>query len=192
MERINKIKMKKKNLWIVLLIVLIAIGILITLITIQKKRDARPFNTYDFLKTLAIENATKYNRADTICLYLAHQILGLDTINLMIANIPEHLNNGEMEFQGMVQMTSFKHNQFLILLNKKNLSFSKLKLTLSHEFIHINQYISGDLIVYPKFAIYKGEKIYFSKTKYKNRPFEKEAFKNQSKIMKKLDKFLYE
>jgi len=184
--------MKKKNLLIILLVVFLIIGALISLVVIQKKRDARPFNTYDFPSTLVVQNATTYDRADTICLYLAHQILGLDTMELMIVYIPEHINSGEMEFYGMIQQIPFGKNQFLILLNKDRVSLTRLKEILSHEFVHMDQYISGDLKLYPGFAIYKGEDVYFGETEYEDRPFEKEAFALQGKFVKKLNKFLYD
>jgi len=184
--------MKKKNLWIIILVVLLTIGILISLVVIQKRRDARPFNTYDFPQTLVVSNSTNYDRADTLCLYLAHQILGLDTMELMIVYIPEHINSGEMEFYGMIQQIPFGKNQFLILLNKDRVSLTRLKEILSHEFVHMDQYISGDLKLYPGFAIYKGEDVYFGETEYEDRPFEKEAFALQGKFVKKLNKFLYD
>lgn len=181
----------KTIMWV--LIVIVAIFTIISVGTIiQKKKDARPFNQYDFPSTLVVANATEYDRIDTLCLYLAHHITGLDTINLIITYIPEHVNEGEMEFYGMIQMLPFQKNQFVLLLNRNQMSLSKLKETLSHEFVHVRQYISGDLVMYPLYAIWKGEDIYFGEVDYEDRPFEIEAFGNQRKITKELNKLLYE
>lgn len=185
----------KKTLHIVLWVILSAV-LIFTIIGIlelvQKKKDARPFNQYDFPSTLVVENSTQYDKADTICLYLAHQVLGLDTLNLIIVYIPEVVQPKEMELYGIVQYIPFKPNQFLILLNRDKMSLTKLKETLSHEFVHIDQYLSGDLVVYPLFAIYKGEDVYLKEVPYEERPFEKEAFAIQGKFYKKLNKLLYD
>jgi hypothetical protein len=176
-------------MWIV--VVAVAVMTIIAVASlIQKKRDARPFASYDFPQTIVVENTTDY-RADTICMHLAHSILELDTINLMLVYIPEHINEGEVEYYAIVQHLPFKKNQFLILLNKDRLSLCKLKMALSHEFVHIDQYLRGDLVMYPLYAIWKGEDIYFGETDYEDRPFEKEAFASQGKYVKKLNKALY-
>lgn len=182
--------MKKKLFWIILIITFI-IGIFVILNFIQKKRDARPFNIYNFPETISIINGTKYEKADTIIFVLANKIFHLDTLDLIIYYIPDIINSGEMEYYAIVQHLLFGHNKYLILLNK-NLSLSKLKISLSHEFVHINQYQSGDLRFYATYAIYKGDSILFKDVKYEDRSFEKEAFFNQGKITKKLNKFLYE
>ena len=126
-----------KKIYILILVVFVAVIAL--LVVIQNKRDNRSFNYNEFPSTLVIENNTEH-RSDTMCLYLL-QMFNVDTANIIIVYIPEHLNDGEMEFYGIVQHIPFKKNQFVILLNKK-LSITKLKETLYHEFVHIEQYIS--------------------------------------------------
>lgn len=181
----------KKALKIGIIVFVIFVLIVLGIILIQKKRDARPFNVYEFPSTLIVENTTNYNRADTIAMVLGNKILGLDTLNLMIVYIPDIVNSGEMEFYGIVQMLPFKTNQFLILLNRKNMGLSRLKETLSHEFIHIDQYLRGDLILLSDYAIWEGDTIFLDDAEYKERPFEKEAFTNQLIIKRKLEKLLY-
>ena len=184
----------EKTLKVVMWIVIAAVAVMTIIAVgglIQKRRDARPFASYEFPETVVVENSTNY-RADTICMHLAHSILELDTINLILVYIPEHVNDGDMEFYGIVQMLPFKQNQFIILLSRKGMSLSKLKETLAHEFVHIRQYISGDLVVYPLYAVWKGEDVYLKEVPYEDRPFEKDAFRNQGKYLKQLNKALYE
>ena len=159
---------------------------------LQKKKDARPFNEYDFPTTLEVTNMTDYNRADTLCLYLAHHVLELDTMDLSIVYIPEHVQPKDVELFAIVQQLPFGKNQFLILLQRDELSLSKLKIALSHEFVHVEQYLSGDLQIYPLYAVWKGEDIYFGEVPYDERPFEQDAFKRDGKFRKELNKALYE
>jgi len=188
----KKVKTEKKSSIGIIAIVIAVLVLIVGIIVLQKKKDARPFNHIEVPLTIVVENATDYDKADTISMYIANRIFDIDTLNLMIVYIPEHLNEGEMELYGIVQHIPFKKNQFIILLNRKNISLSKLKEILSHEFVHISQYISGDLVVYPNYAVWKGEDIYFGEVAYKDRPFEKEAFKYQGGVMSKLNKMLYE
>jgi hypothetical protein len=182
---------KIKNIALIILSLIILVAFFYAINLIQKKRDSRPFNYYEFPETLVVENYTEY-RADTICLYLAHKILNLDTANISIAYIPSHINKGEMEYFGIVEKLNFGTNQFLILLHKDKISFSKLKILLCHEFVHINQYVRGDLELFGSFAIWKGDTIYPKEVDYMNRPFEKEAFSKEGDYLKKLNILLYD
>jgi len=182
--------MKRRFLWIIPILLLI--GFIVGLVIWQQKQDARPFKSQDFPKTLIVENATDYHRADTIALVLANKVLHLDTLNLMMVYIPEIINEGETEFYAMVQRLPFKKNQFLLLLSRKNLNLSKLKISLAHEFIHIDQHISGDLVVWGSSATWKGESYVFEENDYRKRPWEREAFSRQVKITNDLKKLLYD
>ena len=176
-----------KKGWIVLIVVLV-IAFFVGLVLWQKKQDARPFNHYDFPETIQVMNATEH-RADTICMLLANEILGMDTLNMTIAYIPV-IKTEEIEFYAVIQYLPFKPHQFVLLL-KKDMSFSKLKETLSHEFVHVGQYIYGDLTLYPNYAVYTGDTIVFSEVDYKDRSFEKDAFKQQRLMEKNLEKLLW-
>jgi len=175
-----------KKGWIVLIVVLV-IAFFVGLALWQKKHDVRPFNHYDFPETIQVNNATEH-RADTICMVLASEILGMDTLNMTIAYMPT-IKTQDTEFYGIIQMLPFRKNQFVMLL-KKDMSLSKLKETLSHEFVHIGQYIYGDLVLYPNYAVYTGDTVTFD-VEYKDRPFEKDAFKQQGNMEKELKKLLY-
>ena len=175
-----------KKGWIVLIVVLV-IAFFVGIIVWQKKQDARPFNHYDFPETIQVMNATDY-RADTICMLLANEILGMDTLNMTIAYMPV-IKTKDTEFYGVIQHLPFKPNQFVLLL-KKSMSLSKLKETLSHEFVHVGQYVYGDLVLYPSYAVYAGDTVTFD-VEYKDRPFEKDAFKQQTRINKELKELLY-
>jgi len=115
----------------------------------------------------------------------------MDTIEILLYYIPDHLNSGEMEFYGIVQQTPFDKKKFLILVNKK-LDLSDLFSTLSHEFIHIDQYHRGDLGIIGKYAVWKGDTLDMTEVKYETRPFEKEAFAKQTAIKKEVKELLYE
>jgi hypothetical protein len=181
--------MKRKYIWIIVVVALLLVGLIVVLNIVQKKRDARPFKRQDFSQTIAITNGTEH-RVDTIALVLADKIFDMDTIELIFYPIPKIFQEGDMEFYAIVSKVPFGENKFLILLDRK-MSFSKMLTAVSHEFIHIEQYRNGDLDVYGKYAIWKGDTIDMSIVKYDDRPFEKDAFKNQESVKKKLKELLY-
>lgn len=181
-----------KKIWYILIIVFIIliIGVVFSILR-QKKQDTRSFKKVDFPKTILVQNGTEYNRADTIILVLADKIFNLDTLDIKVFHLPEIINEGEMEYYAIVQKLPFGQHQYLILL-KRDMSLSKIKVTLSHEFVHIKQYEKGELIMDFNYAMWKGEKIVFKDVEYEKRPFEIEAFQTQGKITKELNKELYE
>lgn len=183
--------MKKKNIWIIIGVILLIIGLIVFLNIRQKKLDARPFNVYEYPASINVINGTKFEKADTIILSLAHQIFKLDTVDIMVYYIPNHLNSGDIEFYGIVQQLPYDDRKFLILVNR-NLNLTKLFETLSHEFIHIDQYSRGDLEIFEHYAIWKGDTLDMLEVKYDDRLFEKEAFRNQDMVARELKKLLYD
>jgi len=183
--------MKKKWVWIIIAAIIVLVGFIIFINVRQKKLDARPFNVYEYPETIKIINGTEFSKADTIILSLAHQVFKFDSVQILLYYIPDHLNSGEMEFYGIVQQTPFDKNKFLILVNRK-LDLTDLFTTLSHEFVHIDQYKRGDLEIIGKYAVWQGDTLDMTQVKYETRPFEKEAFGNQRVIAKEVKEFLYE
>ena len=184
--------MKQKKKWlIIILIVSIVLGSMILLIIHQNKQDKRPFKKMDFIETISIQNGTKYKKIDTVIYVLAHDIFKLDTININVFYLPDVFKKSDLEYYAIVQQIPFIPSGYLILL-KHDMRLPSLKLILSHEFIHIDQYENGYLSVDNKQAIWKGDTIDFKEVKYKDRPFEKEAFDKQRKIYRTLNELLYE
>ena len=172
------------------LVIIVAIFTIIAVITIvQKKRDARPFNYRTYPESVMITNGTSF-RLDTIAKVLAYDVFDIREIDLKIYYLPEQDDESEIEFSGFVQKLPFGEHKYLILLNKK-LSFSKMKEVLSHEFVHIDQYERGDLIVSGKTYIWKGEPGVVT-TYDTSLPFETEAFKSQYNVKKELERYIYE
>jgi len=183
----------KKSLLILMWILLSAVAILTIVAVLNRvaeNKASRSFAPWAFPQTYDIQNNTDY-RADTICLHLA-QLLELDTLNLIIVYIPDHVEEGDIEFSAFVQMLPFRKNQFILMMKRDGINFSKLKEVLSHEFVHIHQYTSGDLVAYTNFVIYKGEDVYLKEVPYDERPFEIDAFAEDGKLLKKLNNVLYE
>ncbi|MDF9799970.1 hypothetical protein OKW21_005233 [Catalinimonas alkaloidigena] len=69
--------------------------------------------------------------------------------------------------------------QMLKVLIQANLSKEKQLLVLAHEMIHVKQYAKNELItMHDKRVVWKGKKHYYSQADNLNKPWEKEAYRN--------------
>lgn len=185
--------MKKNNLKITLVIIAV-IAMVVTLMYLsinQHKIDNRPFKKQDFPKTIVVENNTEYERIDTIVYVLASNIFNLDTLKVIIYPMINKINSEKYDFYAYTSKIYFKSHEYLVFINPK-LSFSNLKMTMSHEFIHIEQYEKDGLEIINNLATFKGRKYDLRDIEYMDRPFEIEAFNEQNEILIKLDSLLYE
>jgi hypothetical protein len=181
--------MNRKWIWIILAGLLLVGAFIILMNVRQKALDSRPFEVYDYPVGVSVVNGTDY-RADTIALSLGHHILGLDSLEIFIFYLPEHINSGELYYYALVERIPFRDYSFLILLDR-GLSLTELFTVLSHEFVHIEQYIRGDLQLWNNQAIWKGDTLDLSGIEYRKRPFEKEAYDRQKGMSRKLKDLLY-
>ena len=182
--------MNKKLLWFLLPFFIVLLIIFVTTLK-HKELSKLPFNNFTFPSTLNVNNNTEYKKADTIVLVLANKIFNFDTLDILLYDIPNIMNKtSNMDLYAIVQKLPFKNHSYLIFL-KPNMDLEKLKLSISHEFIHIKQYENGELILYDRYAIWHDRIIFFKELEYEKRPFEIEAFSKQYKIRKELNKILY-
>lgn len=164
--------MKKVFKIIISILVVIALTVFFFFITSKKIENVEP--------SFQVINKTNYKNADTLVYHLS-QIFGYDTLKIHLISIPNVLN-----YYAIVQ--KLKDHEYVILLNN-SLSNENLKLALSHEFIHIRQYETGDLLSFKRHVFYKGDSISID-VKYSERVYEQEAFKEQYEIVKKLNERL--
>lgn len=164
--------------------------IVIVIAIVYIKSELRPFKRIYFSNDINIYNHSESLRADTISYILAKKILKFDTLNIFIYNMPENLLKSKLKYSGITEKIKYRDHSYRIFL-KKNQSTLKLKLVLSHEFIHIFQYENKLLSVYDDFILYKNDTIDLKNIKYLDRAFEKDAFKYQVPISKYLNKILY-
>lgn len=176
--------MKIKYLIIIVAFILAIISIFIIR---QIKLDNRPFKDVKFSNSIYVENKTEYSKADTICHVLASKVMEFDTLIIHVGNLVVH--SEEMDVDAVTLTHEFDPLRFYIFLSEE-LSISHLKKVLSHEFIHIEQFLRGDLKYKAPNYFWKGEKIEATEP-YNLRPFEKEAFMRDSEILKELNKALY-
>ena len=179
--------MKKKSV-IIIVISLILLILLFLYLGREKK-----MNHFDFPDTVIVNNYTDFNEIDTILKVITNKIMDIDTIQIDIFITPIDMNTDKYEIYGYTFPNLFEKNKYYIFLGR-TFPRSMIKTLLSHEMVHIQQYMDGSL-VYPgsdKYYLeYMGDKIYFIDIPYNKRPYEIEAFEKEKIIRKELNKILY-
>jgi len=182
--------MKKWLKWLLIAIGAILIGFIIY---IAVKQTLREEAVLTFPDTVVVNNATDKD-VDKIVKALAYNVLGYDTIDILIAKVPPHLENiDNIDIRAFIVKSIFADNVYTIYLSE-TLKPSEYKKVLSHEFIHVDQFQKGDLIqmgLRTDGIIYKGDTIFYKETDYDRRPHELDAYKKQGRIYNELDKVLY-
>jgi hypothetical protein len=93
----------------------------------------------------------------------------------------------------MIKQVPFQKGDYVIFL-KQDAGIGKMKMALSHEMVHLKQFeddrygtIPGDNTRY----VWLGDTIRAIDVKYEDRPHEKEAFREGSKLERELNRILY-
>lgn len=141
---------------------------------------------------ISISNNTEYVEATELAILIA-DILDIDTLNLTITNLPK-----SSTLLGAVVKNKMVDNTYVMVLNQ-SLSIKTLRLTMSHEFVHIKQYehegleIFGDIWAWnPEGVEAKQDMTWGSMTftGYEIRGFELDAAEREIKVNKQLCKII--
>ena len=141
-------------------------------------------------ETIEIINFTTIKNIEPIVKLLAYKVFEFDKIRIRLNYLPAIFNSGDFDYWGVAQKMIDGPQSYQIFL-KKNLTQSSLRGVLAHEFVHIDQYNSGDLQVTGAEYIWKGESGNMYDVEYKRRPFELDAGKRSRQVLKDLKKILY-
>lgn len=133
-------------------------------------------------------NKTSYDM-ETVCKLILTQIFNINDISLIISTndkLVKRFDKDNIEMQAILQgYPDIK--QYCLYLRS---TATDLLTIICHEMIHLSQYYRGDLRVVGTTFKWKGQD--YNKIPYNDRPWEKEAFGNQSKIEKQVKKLYYE
>lgn len=175
-------------------IVLIILGLVVLFVAVYflNKRKETPFNEIEIPDTSNyINNRTDNKYIDTVLLLVAHK---LDIDGVMISIFPmrdetrinfERENN--ISLKAFIVGSGFRYAIFT-----EDLDRMESITVFSHEMIHLKQYNSNRLIVLENGVVsWEGKKMDVNSIPYNERPWEKEAFQNETKLANDLKKILY-
>lgn len=178
--------MNKKLLKIIgiILAILLLIFIIYKIVTYKEPM----FNKFPFQKNHYVFNTTEINYLDTI----VHSGLQKLEIDSAIVIIKPLINKqgllGDMDVKAHIIGENY---QYIIYIDRFS-RYENIEI-LSHELIHLKQYYKHEfkLVDNGKTPIWKGDTINVKNYTYENRPWEKEAYANSSKLAEEMKKLLY-
>ena len=138
-----------------------------------------------------IKTKTKYNMT-TICKLILVEILGIKDVELTVTSNDNQIklfDTKDFELQAM--LLGNPNLKKYTLLIRSNVSSSSTLSIICHEMWHLSQMHKGQLQIIGRDFRWKG-KSYPGSTPYFERPWEKEALKEQSEIENKVKKLYYE
>jgi predicted metallopeptidase len=177
----------KKTIIVVLSILLLGLIIFYLI----KSNKEKYFESIELTENNTVTNFSKHQYVDTVV------SIGLDVLNIKdnyvtIRDVPERIvesfkNQNDMDLGASIIGTN---DQYIIYIN--NMSRTTSTKIISHELIHLEQYDSNRLrVIGNGVVIWEGKEINVLDIPYNDRPWEKEAFKRQDDLEKKLLEKLY-
>jgi len=192
--------MTAKVKWIIGIILLIIVGFILFrksfLNGLKFKMNIgiyqeQTFKQFDIETTNMVSNRTEDNYLDSV-VYVGLNELGMDSIAVTIRPITDEVKQ-QFDSEGTLKAHILgRGRQYIIFLDDMGRDES-IKV-LSHELIHLRQYVTQKLILHKNEVIWDGEVISehkVSELEYDKRPWEIEAFAEQRQLESKIRNILY-
>jgi hypothetical protein len=180
--------MKIKEIVTTLLIILIVVVLSILIINKVSANENKPYNKVELTANNYIVNSISNTSYDTV-VKVALDIAGISGIQVFIQELSE---SAKSQFNGELKAhVRYFNGDFYLFIS--NLDSKEAIEIISHEVVHIQQYLNGDF-VYDQDSnetYWKGELYYPDNIPYERRPWEDNAFEMQSSIYDKVYSVLY-
>ena len=173
--------------------IIIAIGtilcIFLLLITVlSTNTDKTHIKPIELNNTELIHNRTNISYYDTII------SVGLNKLDIkehiIVKNLPEHMlpKNNNLEVKALIYP---QNNYYVIRIIPQRSKKEALRI-LSHELIHLRQYVNKEIIIDGKNNVFwKGREYIINPDNYYNRPWEDEAFRLQDSLSKEISEDIF-
>jgi hypothetical protein len=170
---------------------LIKIGIgllflgLIIFIIYKSLQPEKPFNKIDLPTDNVVNNTIFPKYYDTIL------VVAMDKMNIknQTINVLRISNNAKIEGHDLKAHIRYYEGVFYLFINELN-KFQCIDV-ISHEVIHIEQYVSEDLKYENGVVLWENNTYELNLTEYSVRPWEEDAFKRQGELIKQVKNVLY-
>jgi hypothetical protein len=168
----------------------IVVGVLLFIILLflisQLKYEDKPFNNVTLSTNNNIINNTYPTYYDTV-LSVAMEQMGIRGQIVVINKITDAAKNN---FDGTLK-AHIRYFNGIFYLFTENFNREETIEVLSHEVIHMDQYLSGDLYYENGEVVWLGEVIDLNSKEYEDRPWENDAFSKQTELIRLVTNTLY-
>ena len=192
--------MTTKVKWIIGIILLILIGFILFKKSFRDRLkfkinigtyQEQPFKQFDIETTNMVANRTEDNYLDSV-VYVGLNELGMDSLAVTIRPITDEVKQ-QFDSEGTLKAHILgRDRQYIIFLD--DMGRDESINVLSHELIHLRQYVTKKLVLHKNEVVWDGEIISeyrVSELKYDDRPWEIEAFAEQRQLENKIRNILY-
>lgn len=174
----------KKNIFKIVIAVIVVF--LISFILLISRAADRPFNQVALSDVNSITNGVLPSFYDTII------SVGLDQAGIKDRNIIVNtLSDGAREqFQGELKAHIREVNgSFYLFIS--DLDREDAIRVICHEIVHVQQYISGDLVYQDDILIWKGQNVDLQRVEYQEREWEIDAFRKENQLINSVEEVLW-
>jgi len=174
----------KKN--IILVFGVIIFLILFFVIVGNTKGEDRPFKQIELSNKNAVNNFENPTYYDTIIQ------VGLDNMGIegVIVNVMKLSDGARSQFDGELKAhVRYVGEKFYIFID--DMDREEAITVISHEIIHMQQYLSGDLVYDGVNIIWLGQEISLDSKEYEDRPWERDAFRRENELSDNVSKILW-
>lgn len=174
----------KKNIFKII-VALIVVFLVSFLLLITRAAD-RPFNQVTLSNVNSITNGSLPSFYDTII------SVGLDQAGLKDQNVVVNtLSDGAREqFEGELKAHIREVNgSFYLFIS--DLDREDAIRVICHEIVHMQQYISGDLVYQDGNLIWKGQNVDLQRVEYQERDWETDAFRKENQLINYVEQVLW-
>lgn len=174
----------KKNIFKIVIAVIVVF--LISFILLISRASDRPFNQVTLSDGNSITNGVLPSFYDTII------SVGLDQAGIKDLNIIVNtLSDGAREqFQGELKAHIREVNgSFYLFIS--DLDREDAIRVICHEIVHVQQYISGDLVYQDGILIWKGQNVDLQRVEYEEREWEVDAFRKENQLINSVEEVLW-
>lgn len=179
--------MKKSNLYIVLGILILLIVLLVVYLA---NKQEKPFNQVQLdLQKNSIINLTSYDYYDTI-VHVGLKEMGFEGIDLQISALSDNaIQNFQANGGDLYAHLRESNGKFYLFIRP---SSKEQSITIiSHELIHLEQYLTKRLVYNNGLVTWDGKVYGVDEVSYNLRPWEDEAFQRETELSNKISQILY-
>jgi hypothetical protein len=176
----------KKNKLLILVGLLVLVSIIFLLFTSQQSEEPT-FSSIPIEEKNSIINHSMPSYYDTI-LHVGLGLSGIEGVTITIEQLSENVKeNFDGELNAHIRYFEGKFYLFIDQLNRKNAIT-----VISHEIIHIKQYLDGSFQYDNGNIIWNGGEYLLEDINYNDRPWEDQAFQMQGQLGSQISEIVYQ
>jgi len=160
-----------------------------------ERKEEISINIADYKQSNQVINHINNNYIESI-IYTGLYELEIDSVTVNLYYLPINLKSVNLNNKiHIIQALIFKNTDYnySIFVNNNSINSNDIIEYIAHELIHLKQFHKNRLIVFNNLNIIRFDNINYSTTKtdYRNRPWEQEAFDNQEELEARILNILY-